>query len=169
MVEPDEPKRITGFMAFAREIIKDEPGLTAQEVYGWVEQYESDEGVKLSASPNPKQSLISTLHKTYRDFGLERRKGKDGKNRFFPAGHPEAEQPPFRLPSLVLADSMVEPPGEKPTKDGTDHSNDDCCITLPKAESEKIRALVTLGKYTDEHAAYQDLVRRGLEAVLATL
>jgi hypothetical protein len=59
--------------------------------------------------------------------------------------------------------------GGKPTKEVTDSSGDGCCIMLSNADLERINALVTLGKYANEHEAHRDLVKQGLEAMVKSL
>ena len=163
----EHPKRITGFMAFARDMINDTPGLTAQEVYSLAMQYSEEMGVRLSAAANPEASLVATLHKGHSDYGLERRRGKDGKLRFYPEG---------QAPGEDLANQPLPRPAQQQSPTVEWHSSqeiapckDGCCIELLSDDSMAIKLLVTRGLYPDEHAAHRDLVKKGLEVVFGKL
>ena len=79
-----EPQRVTGFMPLAREVVTNEPGLTAKEVYSRVDRLATFQEIPISAAADPKVSLIGTLHKVYGDFGMKKHPGKDGIYRFYP-------------------------------------------------------------------------------------
>ena len=162
------PKRVIGFMAFAKDLISSERGLTAKEVYSQAKQYSADMDIPISASATPEASLVATLHKTHRDYGLERKRGKDGRYRFYLKGYASPEDPVnYPSPNRLVSEKPVIAE-QKPTEDGIP-SNAGCCIELPSQDLERIRAFVVLGKYANEHEAHCDLVKRGLEAVLAKL
>ena len=131
-------------MALAQEIITQTPGLTAQEV---VEKAKRT-GKVISAAANPDASLVGTLHKVHNSFGLERRIDASGRFRYYTKGI--SQTPP--TPSV---------------KDST--SNGGCCITLSPEDVRRVRALVDLGRYDSEHDAHRDLVKKGLEELLARL
>ncbi len=164
----ENPKRITGFMAFARDMVHDTPGLTAQEVYSLAMKYSEEMGVRLSAAANPEASLVATLHKGHSDYGLERRRGRDGKLRFYPEGKAPYEDPPIYSPP---GRSYSERPliiDHEPSEKDLDCEGR-CCIELSFEDTKRIRALVDLGKYSNEHYAHSDLVKKGLEVVLGSI
>ena len=184
----EESKRITGFMPMARDIIAKQPGLTAQEVYHQVAKYAEDVGLRISASPNPKGSLVPTLNKVYRDYGLERRKGNDRKFRFYLKGQEPSDVPVNDHRTNRSLDEQSPIADWKPPEDYFPvHNSDDhvvenishsaqtflgegpCCLALPDDDTKRIRALVNLGKYGDEHEAHLDLLRRGLRALDADI
>ena len=170
-----EPKRITGFMAFAKDLITDQPGLTAQEVYFQAALYSEDTGISLSAAGNPQGSLVATLHKSHRDHGLERRPGRDGKNRFYLAGQESFVDPATSRPSTPAGQSAEHAPIEMGASmqhqyDGENHQWDGrCCIHIRPQEMSRIKALVDLGLFPNEHQAHRELVKKGLEVVVAKL
>ena len=63
----------------------------------------------------------------------------------------------------------VSSPTETSPLEEVQSSNDFCYPRLTPGEQEKIKALITLGRYANEQEAFEDLVRRGLETVLARL
>ena len=170
-----DPKRITGFMAFAKDLITDEPGLTAQEVYVQAARYSEDTGVSLSAAGNPQGSLVATLHKSHRDYGLERRPGRDGKNRFYLAGQESLVDPATSRPSAPDGQNAEHDPIEMGASmqhqyNGENHRWDGrCCIDIRPQDMSRIKALVALGLYPNEHQAHRELVEKGLEVVVAKL
>lgn len=160
-------KRITGFMPMAKELITESPGLTAQEVYTRVAKLAEESGQRISASANPKGSLIPTLNKVYEDYGIERIRGKDGKYRFYLKGqNPSDDIVNYPSPGRNASEqpAIAEP---VPLEDDFSLSSDTCCIKLDPRDSAKVRALVTLGWYSNEHAAHAELIKKGLETVLA--
>lgn len=140
----NRPKRVPGFMALARQIVTQTPGLTAQEVVEMAKRT----GRVLSAAANPDGSLVATLHKHHSQFGLERRSDPGGRFRYYPKGIGQA--PPT-------------PTGQVSTANGG------CCIGLSSEDLRRVRALVALGRYADEHDAHRDLVKKGLEEILSRL
>ena len=84
-----DPRRITGFMPLAKEIVEAQPGLTAKEIFSLAQQRSVQVGIPISASANPEASLVATLQKVYKDYDLERRGGRDGRYRFYPKGQGE--------------------------------------------------------------------------------
>ena len=202
-------KRISGFMALAKEIVHDKPGLTAQEIVSRAQQHAAQKGIPLSAAANPVASLTATLHKCHEDFGIERNRGNDGKYRFYPDGQEIREYLPRDLGSQsepifpanlgMTENSSIhvsagspkkgylddyesrKPVPENPletfsptvsaptTTEETPSVNGGYCVELPAHQDSKIKALVALGLYSSEHVAYQDLVSKGLEAVLSKL
>ncbi len=164
------PKRITGFMALAKQIVRDEPGLTAQEIYSRADKYARQTNIRLSASSTPEASLVATLHKTHREHGLKREIGRDGKLRYFPEGQGAADNP---LPTAI-DERPVSLVGQPP-HDATDRhlnaaANDgNCCIDLPSKDQAIVEALVGRGKYADLHEAHRSLVSKGLDALLSNL
>lgn len=152
------PKRITGFMPIVAEIIvPNYPGLTAQEIYAWAEQYAVDNDLRISASATPESSLVATLHKCHKDFGLERRRGMDGRYRYYTSPDSTASEPV--LPTVEHRRSVeVDFAGDR-----------ECCIEIPPAEKSKIQALVDLDVYANKHEAHRELVKKGLDSVLARL
>ena len=202
-----EPRRITGFMALAEDIICDRPGLTAQEIVSLAEEHSVNRGIPLSAAANPSASLTATLHKCHADYGIERMRGRDGRYRFYTdkVRIPVTPSPvgPSHEPNSHVGSELVEAlsangstgsiridrhigsesreiPLEKPLGEvefsqahpADKHlggSDEKCCIELPSNQASKIKALVDLGLYPSEHDAHGDLVKKGLEAVLANL
>ena len=188
-------RRITGFMPLAKSIIEANPGLTAQEVVSRAFEYSKQKGIPLSAAVNPEASLTATLHKIHKDYELERERGADGTFRYYPEGNAPADPISYKFPSgssSPVSSDLSKPSahygdavGEISQSDGpTDaftptvatqaHSiremlkgDENCCTELPDDLVSKIRALVELGKYPNEHEAHSDLVREGLRAVLA--
>ena len=168
-----EPKRITGFMILAKDIINEEPGLTAQEVYSRAKRRSVD---PLSASANPESSLVATLHKTYEDHGLERC-NDGGRFRYYPKGqgpYITIEYPPSSAGERNTYEEGRQPKQQVSGLGGSPqstYSEDDggCCIELPFGDRSKIRALVDLGLYTNEHKAHSDLAKKGLEAFVARI
>ncbi len=184
----EEAKRITGFMPMAKDIIAKHPGLTAEEVYHRVAKYAEDAGVPISASPNPKGSLVPTLNKVYRDYGLERRKGNDRKFRFYLKGQEPSDVPVNDQRTNYSVDEQPPLVDQKPHEgyfpphnSGDDAVEDishstqtflvegSCCLRLAEDERKKIRALVDLKEYPDEHEAHSGLVKLGLETFLSRL
>jgi hypothetical protein len=190
------PKRITGFMALAKSIIESKPGISAQEVVSIALQYSDREGIPLSAATSPEASLSATLHKAHKDYGLERERGADGTFRYYPEGQVPADPIAYRFPSgpnspvssdhskpstghhgdSVKQNTQPEGPldASSPTVSTQTHStreiskgDEECCTELPVDLVSKIRALVELGRYPNEHEAHSDLVKEGLRAVLA--
>ena len=190
------PKRIPGFMSLAKRIIEDEPGLTAQDVVSKALQYSDREGIPLSAAASPEASLTATLHKVHENHGLERKRGADGTFRYYPEGQVPAGPITYRFPSgpnspvssdqskpstghhgdPLKQNTLAEGPldASSPTVSTQTHStreisegDEGCCTELPVDLVSKIRALVELGKYPNEHEAHSDLVKEGLRAVLA--
>ncbi len=185
-------------MPLARRIIEAQPGLTAQGIVSLALQRSELEGFPLSAAANPESSLTATLHKCHEDFYIERKRERDGRYRFYPEGV-RVPLPPTDFgapsePSRPVGPEFVEPridyPGElKSTKtlpgnhlesipatvsaqtptEGDRSGNGECCIELPAHQASKIRALVDLGLYPSEHDAHGDLVKKGLESILAKL
>ena len=131
-------------MKLARQIVTQTPGLTAQEV---VERAKRT-GQVISAAKNPDASLVGTLHKVHKQFGMERRVDDSGRFRYYPKGISQA------APTPSVKDSA---------------SNGGCCITLLPEDVRRVRALVELGRYDSEHDAHRDLVKKGLEELLARL
>ncbi len=182
------PKRVTGFMPLAKWVVGETPGLTAKEVYDRVVQLSKDERIEISAASNPQASLVATLSKVHQDFGMERRRGRDGKYRFYQMNH-QASDDLGRYPEARLTAGNQPPAVERnPTEDclpvgntgdqrdeAVSHSTQtflvegSCCLRLSEEERKKIRALVDLDRYRDEHQAHSDLVKLGLEAVLSRL
>ena len=80
-----EPLRVTGFMQMAQEVVKNEPGLTAKEIFAKVDRSAQATGIQISASADPEVSLTSTLRKVYAEFNMTRQLGRDGVYRFYPA------------------------------------------------------------------------------------
>ena len=142
----NRPKRVTGFMALARQIVTQTPGLTAQQVV----EIAKRSGKVISAATNPDASLVATLHKSHHQFGLERRGDSEGRFRYYPKGI--AQVPPTSVPAVQ----------DSPKNGG-------CCIHLSPGESRQLGALLELGIYTSEHDAHCDLVKKGLEAILSRL
>ena len=142
----NRPKRVPGFMALARQIVTQTPGLTAQQVV----EIAKRTGKVLSAAANPDGSLVATLHKHHQQFGLERRGDAEGRFRYYPKGIAQVS------PASILA-----------VQDSPD--NGGCCIYLSPEESRRLGALLELGIYTSEHDAHCDLVKKGLEAILSRL
>ncbi len=138
------PKRVTGFMQLAKEVIIGSPGLTAQEVYQKVRNVAKTRGVALSAATNPESSLVATLHKHHRQYDLERSK-QAGHYRFFP--------------------KQVTPTPHSPLQP----VNDDCCLDLSLEDTKRIKALVELGRYANKHDAYRGLIKTGLDTLLSKL
>lgn len=177
----NQPKRVTGFMPFAKELVYECPGLTAQEIYSAAVEYFDDQGKPLSAAQNPETSLVCTLHKSYQDYGLMRVKTAGRNYRFYPEGSvPEesarngsslprdshesvpAARTEIPAPPLTVSNPMETGPIEE-----VQPLTDFCYPGLTPGEQEKVKALVTLGRYANEQEAFGDLVRRGLETVLA--
>ena len=172
-----QPKRITGFMVFASELIADSPGLTAQEVFEAYDDYCAEEGIPMSAAADKKGSLVCTLHKCHKDFGLQRIKRQGRNYRFYPEG-PIAAEGDKSLPRPDLsqirqdreADSIAHEPPVSSNHQPIEEANPDslsCGFDLPLEDQGRITALVVLGYYSNEREAYNDLVKRGLESVLA--
>ena len=190
------PRRITGFMPLAKSIIAANPGLAAHEVVSMALGYSDEEGIPISAAANPRASLTATLHKSHEDYGLERERGADGTFRYYLKGHGPEDPITYRFPtvsnSAVSSDypapstdrrgdydgqnpQTEEVPGTfTPSVSSQTHStrgglwsDEGCCIELPDELISKVRALVELGKYSNEQEAHSDLVREGLRAVLA--
>ena len=191
-------RRITGFMPLARSIIEANPGLAAHEVVSLALRYSGKEGIPISAAANPRASLTATLHKSRKDFGLERERGADGTFRYYLKGHGPADPITYSFPTESSGPVSSDRP--KPSTDhrgdsvgedlqteealgtftpsvstqahstiGRLRSDEGCCTKLPDELASKVRALVELGKYSNEHEAHSDLVREGLRAVLARL
>ena len=201
-----DPRRITGFMPLAKEIVEAQPGLTAKEIFSLAQQRSVHVGIPISASANPEASLVATLQKVYKDYDLERRGGRDGRYRFYlkgqgakenlgpfgslakpisPDGSELAEGPSVHGSTTSL---LTDPPGDSgnqrtllenpsdfpppsfqpPTKEEY-LVNGRCCIESSSHQASKIRALVDLGLYPSEHDAHGDLVKKGLESILAKL
>ena len=140
------PKRIIGFMGLARQVILQTPGLTAQEVYTKATEIAKLRNRRLSASGNPQNSLVATLHKHYSHYGLERREGIGREFRFYPEG---SEMPPART--------------------GVTSSPNGCCLALPPELDKRLEALVNLGRFPDKHKAQQELIAMGLQTLMAKL
>ena len=182
----DAPKRITGFMPLARNIVLKFPGLKAQEVYQMV--MAEHPGEVLSASANPEGSLVATLHKHHRQYGLERRRDSTGRYRYYPRGTsqaipalPEEEEFFMEEGEGLLGQTLIKkadqvgakPQGTsqapRPPAVAATSTNGNCCLSLSPQDMKKMRALVDLGRYRDEHEACRDLIKKGLEAVLAKI
>ena len=153
------PRRISGFMDIARETIHKKPGLTAKDVYLLAERSSEETGRPISAAANPEASLVATLHKYHREHGLERRVGKGGVYRYYPKG-----QAPIEPWEDTSKGSEVTIPPK--TQEHHQQSVAGCCIELPSQDFERIKALVVLGKYANEHEAHSDLVKKGLDVIL---
>ena len=164
-----QPKRITGFMPLVKNLVYATPGLTAQEIYLRVAQLAEDRGIQISAASNPEASLMATLHKTHGDFGLERNIGRDGRYVFYPIGQGPSKDPRMLPVDKPHSQQVGLTIGRKSSEHDSLPSNVECCIKLPPHDAEKIGALVVLGQYSDEHEAYCDLVKKGLESTLARL
>ncbi len=164
------PKRITGFMPWAKQTIMDEPGLTAQEIYSRVDKQARQKNIRLSASSTPEASLVATLHKTHREYGLKRERGRDGKLRYYLEGQEVPDKP---VPTAVIARpvGLVEqPPHDAMSRRLNVAANDgNCCIDLPPKDQALLEALVDRGKYADLHEAHCRLVSKGLDALLSNL
>ena len=163
------PKRVTGFMPLAKEVLDAEPGLTAQEIFPRVVQLAERRGIQISAASDPQASLVATLHKVYRDFGLVRVADKARRYRYYPE-----DQAPHDTTLVVprLHDIVKEQPQVMvvdPPKGDSPSTGPGCCIHLSTADSKRIRALVDLGRYSNEHEAHSDLVKKGLESFLSKL
>jgi hypothetical protein len=139
------PRRRTGFMNKAKAIVLQSAGLTAQEVY----QRLAATGEVLSAAQDPQASLVAALHKYYSKHGLERRRDASGRYHYYAKGQSQPH-------------ASVE-------TDPTNGCNECCCITLSPDETKRIRALVDLGQYPNEHEAHRDLVKKGLAEILSRL
>ncbi len=72
-------------MPLAREVIYRTPGLTAKEVYEAVSMLAESRSIVISAAKYPEGSLLGTLNKVHKDFGITRRKGMDRVYRYYPA------------------------------------------------------------------------------------
>ncbi len=167
-----EPQRISGFSKFATAWITANPGATANDAYEAAKFHFDREGIPLSAADDPRSSLVCTLHKYYRKYGLSRVKGRDGRYRYYPSGaEPRADGESMNTNKTNMEQEVAQEAGADPENQmRIDLSNrSGCCVKLSVDDCAKVQALVTLGKYADEHAAHQDLVKRGLESVLATL
>lgn len=164
-----EPRRITGFMPMAKGIIIENPGLTAQEIFRIALRRSESMGIKLSAAANPESSLIATLHKCHQDFDIERVRQRDGKLRFYDKSLRMSVPPDVVVPISTLGSLGNSDAVEGGKKENAMEACIKCCIGLPDHLNSKVRALVDLGLYSDEHEAHTRLVERGLEAVLTKL
>lgn len=139
------PGRFHGFMAQARKVLKREypRELTANEV---VDEVEKMSGTLPSVAQNPRMSLVATLSKHYHQHGLKRQRGASGRYMY------SSQSPGQPAKPISLDPQAVQPSGS-------------CCVTLPDDDVKRIKALVALGKYKDEHEAHLDLVKRGLRGL----
>ena len=127
----DQPKRITGFMPLARQVVHDSPGLTAKEVYYQVARLAEAEGIPISAASNPQISLVATLAKAHKDFDLKREKGRDGNWRYYPVTEQASED---------IAHLTVEqtPPSQGPPRKDTNEMVTEV-VSQTTAETDLIR------------------------------
>ena len=124
-----------GFMDLAVEIIKDYPGLTAEEVA----QEALGSGIVSSDSKNPVQSFATTLSKQVRE-GSDKRVRRDrieGKYRFFPTIIPSASDSGEEI--------IVQ-------------------LSLSAQELKDIDNLVAVGKFENRSSAVKWLVMEGIKA-----
>ena len=163
-------KRTTGFMAMATEVVNATPGLKANEVYDRTAEIADSRGRSISSASDPRASLVATLHKVYASYGLERRKDKYGDFRFYPIKQD--------LSSDIVRSSLTNPLVNEQSmmiveKETIQHippyDNSGCCINLSTDDSKRIRALVDLGRYSNEHEAHNALVKEGLQSFLSKL
>ena len=145
------PRRITGFMARAKEIVHRRPGLTAQEIYRQASLEAQQARSPISASRNPETSLVATIHRNFQYHQLDRRRGQDGRYRFYPKGHPPA----------ATHHEPNHPPQQNPActnQPGT------CCIKtdLHPELQQKLQSLSTLLNQ-DPHLVCADLIHIALE------
>ena len=139
------PKRITGFMDLAQQIVDQTPGLTAQEIYRRACEIAKPQNRKLSAAKSPQGSLVATLHKHYSHYGLTRKRvGREFQ--YFPVTS-----------------------GNSPPKTPATVAPDHCCLTLPNELNNRLDALVSLGRFQNKCEAQRELVAIGLEVLLAKL
>lgn len=139
------PKRIVGFMASARQIVQQTPGLTAQEVYKRANEMAKQRGTKLSAAKSPQGSLVATLHKHHAPYGLERR--RVGRQYLY----------------YINAASPASPPATGIA------TNSNVSLTLPEEVDKRLEALVSLGRFRDKQEAQRELISIGLQTLMAKL
>ena len=138
-------KRVGGFMELARQIVRQTPGLTAQEVYKRANEVAKQRDKKLSAAKSPQASLVATLHKHYGQHGLERK--------------------------LIGREFHYSPAdvGASQGGMGINAGSGGCCRTLSSELDNRIDALVKLGRFPDKQTAERELVTIGIEALIAKL
>lgn len=139
------PRRIVGFMALAREIVFQTPGLTAQEIYRQAADIAKLQSKVLSAAESPQASLVATLHKHHRKFGLERKKvGRE-----------------YQYYSVIselrdVADTNSDTLGKD-------------WLALPEELEKWIDALVNLGRFPNRQTAQKELIAIGAQTLIAKI
>ena len=138
------PRRVVGFMGLACQIVKQTPGLTAQEVYRRASDMAKHDNKRLSAAKSPQGSLVATLHKHYHAYGLQRKRvGRE--YQYYPAA----------LPATTGGAAILA------TFDGR--------IALPPESEKQVEALVNLGRFSNKEEAQRELIAIGLKTLLAKL
>jgi len=143
MLSKSVPKRIVGFMDLARRIVSQTPDLTAQEIYKRAKDVAEKQNKKISAAKSPQGSLVATLHKHHKQYGLERRRvGRE-----------------FHY--------FVE--GFRHSHAGSVTMSDNSCLVLSAEVNARVEALVSLGRFPNKEEAQRDLISIGLDTLLAKL